>query len=125
MYYTAKIEKNGYIQKLDYIIDPPIVFAGRKFLGLINKKALYTGIPDRIDYDIKTGRITYNFDIDNIEDEAMNGYTIPGTNTTIGHVCFMDQTEFQQQQIAYQTLDRYTSFDYSIGSPTPIYIYCR
>ena len=125
MYYTAKIEKNGYIQKLDYIIDPPIVFAGRKFLGLLNKKALYTGIPDRIDYDIKTGRITYNFDIDKIEVEAMNGYTIPGTSTTIGHVCFMDQTEFQQQQQQIGNLnsfDRYTSFEYSIYSPTPIYM---
>jgi len=124
MYYTAKIEKDGYIQKLDYIIDPPIVFAGRKFFGLLNKKALYTGIPDRIDYDIKTGRITYNFDIDKIIDEAMNGYTIPGTSSTIGHVCFMDQTEFQQQQIAYPTsFNRYTKLvNYSSGSPTPTYL---
>lgn len=121
LYYTAKIEREGYIQKLDFIVDPSIVFAGRKFMGLLNKKLLYTGIPDRIDYDFK-GRITYNFDVKKVEMELMSGYNIPGTNTTIGHVCLMDQQYFEQQKLNYadsSLLSRYVNtIDMSTPAPT-------
>jgi len=126
MYYSAKIQRRDYIQKLDFIIDPPIIFAGRTFMGLLNKKLLYTGMPDRIDYDKKTGRITYNFDIDKIKKEVVTGYHIDSVNKTISHACLMDKDYFQTLETYFSNdinlLDRYVcDIDYSPGYPRKIY----
>lgn len=101
MYYSAKINKNGYLQKLDFLVEPPIIFAGRKFMGLLNKNFIYTDVPDRIEYNEQNGRTTYNIDVEKMNDEEMNGFYIESTNVTISHVCLMNKTYFQNQSNEY------------------------